>query len=425
MKHHFFKKEFFALFGVFLFLSACSKQADQVERLKAEAQKNAGTYALIQTSSGSALFSLDMEEAPIPAKLFAGLAVGAFANSSKELSVPYYDGMDFYRVSKNRLAKTGSPHNQDQGVAELYYPAQFNNFTHDEAGLLTMTVSEGRFFDGRFSITFAPLSYLDARSVVFGKIVSPLKELKNLKTGSKLVKVEVFTVLSENETILPYQVTEDLYLQLEKELKEASKNIEGQFAEFSKGFAKRALLALDRKGLKEGVFAVIETSRGEIFLELFWKDRPLTVSNFVGLAEGTIENQAKPLGTPYYDGLKFHRVIADFMIQGGCPYGNGTGGPGYSFKDEMVPLLKHDGAGVLSMANSGPATNGSQFFITHVATPWLDGKHTVFGQVIEGQKVVDSIQQDDLIKKIRIIRLGASAQGLRPTTASFKAMLAK
>ena len=125
---------------------------------------------------------------------------------------------------------------------------------------------------------------------------------------------------------------------------------------------------------KDGVFAIMETSKGEIVLELHYKETPLTVTNFVGLAEGTLDATK---GKPFYDGLKFHRVISDFMIQGGDPKGNGTGGPGYRFEDEIVESLKHDGPGVLSMANAGAGTNGSQFFITHVETPWLDGKHTV------------------------------------------------
>ena len=137
---------------------------------------------------------------------------------------------------------------------------------------------------------------------------------------------------------------------------------------------------------------------------------PGTVGNFVALAEGNLENSAKPQGTPYYDGLKFHRVIADFMIQGGCPLGTGTGDPGYKFDDEFVSELKHDGPGVLSMANAGPGTNGSQFFITHTATPWLDGKHTVFGKVVEGQEVVDAIAQGDVIETLAIERVGDAAQ---------------
>jgi len=137
--------------------------------------------------------------------------------------------------------------------------------------------------------------------------------------------------------------------------------------------------------------ATIATSKGTIRLELFADKVPNTVANFEKLA-----------AKGFYDGLKFHRVIADFMIQTGCPKGTGTGGPGYTFADEFHPKLKHDGPGVLSMANAGPNTNGSQFFITHVATPWLDGKHSVFGRVIEGQKVVNAIQQGDVMTKVAV-----------------------
>ena len=161
--------------------------------------------------------------------------------------------------------------------------------------------------------------------------------------------------------------------------------------------------------MENGIYAKFNTTKGSILVKLTHELTPGTVGNFVGLAEGQLENSARPMGKPYYDGLKFHRVIPDFMIQGGCPKGVGTGGPGYNFEDEFHPTLKHDKPGVLSMANSGPGTNGSQFFITHVPTNWLDGKHTVFGNVVEGQDVVDNITQGDLIDSLEIVRLGDEA----------------
>ena len=162
--------------------------------------------------------------------------------------------------------------------------------------------------------------------------------------------------------------------------------------------------------MKEGLFAQIKTSRGVIEIQLEFEKTPGTVGNFVGLSIGKIKNSNKDLGKPYYDGLKFHRVISDFMIQGGCPIGTGTGDPGYKFDDEFNIDLKHDKPGILSMANSGPATNGSQFFITHIETPWLDNKHTVFGHVTDGLDVVNSIVQDDEIINIKINAVGEKAQ---------------
>ena len=160
----------------------------------------------------------------------------------------------------------------------------------------------------------------------------------------------------------------------------------------------------------EGIYAKFETSKGIVLLELTFDKTPGTVGNFVSLAEGTLKNDHKGAGEPYYNGMKFHRVIADFMVQGGCPQGSGVGGPGYQFDDEFHPDLKHNKPGTISMANSGPATNGSQFFITHGKTDWLDGKHTVFGYVIEGQDVINNITQGDIIDSVTIERHGVAAK---------------
>lgn len=170
-------------------------------------------------------------------------------------------------------------------------------------------------------------------------------------------------------------------------------------------------------GLKDGLYADIQTEKGDIVVELFTEEVPMTVANFIALAEGDHPQVVDSMkGKNYYDGLGFHRVIKDFMIQGGDITGTGAGYPGYQFQDEFPRdslkqlILKHDAAGVLSMANSGNDTNGSQFFITHKPTPWLDGIHTVFGRVLSGQQVVDSIAQYDMIKTVKIIRKGESAK---------------
>ena len=169
--------------------------------------------------------------------------------------------------------------------------------------------------------------------------------------------------------------------------------------------------------MDNGLYAKFLTSKGYILIKLEHNKTPGTVGNFIALAKGDLENSIKKQGEPYYDGLKFHRVIPDFMIQGGCPLGTGTGNPGYKFDDEIHKDLKHDSPGILSMANAGPGTNGSQFFITHVPTPWLDGKHTVFGKTIDGQSVVDSIAQDDIIESIEIIAVGDDAKSFNAVEA--------
>lgn len=184
---------------------------------------------------------------------------------------------------------------------------------------------------------------------------------------------------------------------------------------------------IDYNALPDGMYARIETGSGNILVQLEMEKAPMTVANFVGLAEGKIPNNARQVGQPFYDGLIFHRVISlangdqqDFMVQGGDPQGNGMGGPGYSFQDETNPALRHDKPGVLSMANSDQPgkqpfsnagnTNGSQFFITIVPTPWLDGLHTVFGHVLDGQQIVNNMRAGEKMNKVVIIRQGEAAK---------------
>lgn len=186
----------------------------------------------------------------------------------------------------------------------------------------------------------------------------------------------------------------------------------------------------EKPKLPDGLYAQMDTSKGTILLFLEFEKAPLTVANFVGLAEGTKNysidgGPPKAQGKPFYDGLTFHRVIPNFMIQGGDPQGNGQGGPGYMFRNEIVPSLKHDRAGILSMANAGPDTNGSQFFITHKDTPWLDGGYNVFGHVVQGQDVVDKIAVGDTIKSVKIIRVGDKAKAFKGDEAAFQKYSAK
>jgi len=198
----------------------------------------------------------------------------------------------------------------------------------------------------------------------------------------------------------------------------------------SLAFGPSSGLAAD-KAQAEGLYAEMETSKGKILLQLEFEKAPLTVANFVGLAEGT-KHYSKSAGEapkkqdkPFYDGLTFHRVIPDFMIQGGDPLGNGTGGPGYKFRDEFDPSLRHTGPGTLSMANAGPRSNGSQFFITHKATPWLDDRHTIFGHVVEGQDVVNGIARGDTIKTVKILRMGEKAKKFKGDEEEFQKLAGK
>lgn len=182
-----------------------------------------------------------------------------------------------------------------------------------------------------------------------------------------------------------------------------------------------AVISCSGPKLADGLYAQLDTAKGQVIISLEYKKAPLTVTNFVGLAEGTL-GPAK--GKPYYDGLTFHRVVKDFVVQSGDPTGTGGGGPGYTIPDEIAPDLKHDAPGVVAMANRGPNTNGSQFYITTVAAPWLDGHYSIFGHVVQGMDIVTTIVQGDVVKHLKILRVGTEAKAFKADQASFDALLA-
>ena len=182
-------------------------------------------------------------------------------------------------------------------------------------------------------------------------------------------------------------------------------------------FVSNGMLLDDFKPSEDGIYAKLISSKGTIWIMLEFEKTPMAVANFIGLSEGKIENTYRKLGNPFYNGLTFHRVVENRAIQGGCPEGNGFGNPGYRFKDEIAKELKHDRPGIVSMANSGKNTNGSQFFITIGVEPDLDGKYVIFGSVLNGQKIVEKLEIDDLIKSIEIIRLGSKANSFNINAA--------
>jgi cyclophilin family peptidyl-prolyl cis-trans isomerase len=188
---------------------------------------------------------------------------------------------------------------------------------------------------------------------------------------------------------------------------------------FASALLMRAAAADTEPGLPEGLYAVFDTARGRITAELFFEATPLTVCNFVGLAEGTLTVEGRPRGRRFYDGLVFHRVIPGFVAQGGCPLGTGEGDAGWRFADEFSPRLKHDAAGVLAMANSGPGTNSCQFYFTFAAVNRLNYKHTVFGRLFGGLEVLEEIRKGDAIERVEIVRVGARAGAFRPDDALF------
>jgi len=365
-----------------------------------------GTCAVIETSMGSMLLELYADKTPNTVANFVHLA-----------STKKYDGLIFHRVIAKFMIQGGCPLGTGRGnpgykIADEFDPA----LTHSSAGILSMANSGPNTNGSQFFITLDPTPHLDGKHTVFGKLAdgeAVLMKIGGVATAAgdrpiTPVTIDKVTIYRDGQPLEGEQPAPEKFGEAppipDPPKDPVAKNPDPKDPEDPK----------DQEPKKVGTFAVMETSMGTMKIELHADKTPNTVASFVHLA-----------AKGYYDGLTFHRIIAQFMIQGGCPQGTGTGGPGYKFADEFHADLKHTGAGILSMANSGPGTNGSQFFITLRDTPHLDGKHSVFGKVVEGMDVLEKIGavktargnrpvKPVTIKKVTILRDGKPLEGEQP-----------
>ncbi len=329
------------------------------------------------------LATLETEKGDIVVELFADKApetVNSFVFLARE---GFYDNTTFHRVIPGFVVQGGDPTGTGTGGPGYRFSDEFHpDLTHDSVGVLSMANAGSNTNGSQFFITLAPTPNLDGRHAVFGRVVEGMDVLTAItprpnpqeatEPGDTLEAVRIEEVTTSRlPTPTPVVLIEPGQIPMPEEPAE-------RYGMYSMG---RPAQVIDPEKTYE---ATLETEQGDIVLELFADKAPKTVNNFVFLArEG------------YYDNTTFHRVIEDFMAQAGDPTGTGAGGPGYMFADEIHPDLKHEGPGILSMANAGPNTNGSQFFITFQATPWLDGQHTVFGRVTEGMDVLEEISVRD------------------------------
>jgi cyclophilin family peptidyl-prolyl cis-trans isomerase len=330
------------------------------------------TYlATFDTEKGEIVIELFAEKVPLTVNNFVFLA-----------NEGYYDNTTFHRVLPDFMAQGGDPTGSGGGGPGYSFPDEFHpDLSHDSAGILSMANAGPGTNGSQFFITFAPTPWLDGRHTVFGKVVKGMEVLFSITLrdpqfatdpGDTINKI---TISESEDSLLPTPTPVVFVQPGEIQMPEEPEARDGLYA------GKIPAMIIDPE---KTYTAVMETEHGTITIELFSEQVPNTVNNFVFLArEG------------FYDNTTFHRVIEGFMAQAGDPSGSGSGGPGYKFADEINVELRHDEAGILSMANAGANTNGSQFFITFDATPWLDGAHTVFGKVIDGFETLSSINLRD------------------------------
>lgn len=365
-----------------------------------------GIYAVFETSKGRIIAWLEYEKTPMTVANFVGLAEGNFSFNGHTFKKPFYNKLKFHRVISDFMIQGGDPLGNGEGDPGYeFYDEIRSDLKHNGPGVLSMANSGPNTNGSQFFITHKATPWLDGKHTVFGHVVEGQDVVDKIRQGDAMKSVKIVRIGDEQKK---WDATET-FNKVYNEVKAAENK---RLAEEEE---RRKTLQHTLENLSDGMYALIRTNKGNILLQLEYKKTPMTVANFVGLAEGKFTALDHQYTHPFYDGLKFHRVIKDFMIQGGDPSGNGSGGPDHRFYDEIDPSLKHVGPGILSMANAGPATNGSQFFITHKATPWLDGKHTVFGHVIQGQDVVDAIEQNDVMENITIIRKGNDAENWNAT----------